>query len=247
MKIIKSIIYVALTLASTVSAAHAQQERSDIRKGNNLYEKGKFTEAEVKFKQAIQKNPSSYEATYNLAGALYKQNRMEEAATQYAKIIEGKDNDNDANTLYNVGNTMVNTRKLDEAIESYKKSLRLNPNDMQTKFNLAYAQKLKEEDDKNKDKNKDQDKDQDKDNKDDNQDKNDKNNENKDDKNKDQDDKKDKNKDDKKNEQEKKQKQQQQKQNQQILDAIQAAEDKTKEKVDKEKAEAYGAGQGNQW
>lgn len=244
MKLIKSIIYIAIMLTGTISAAHAQEERSDIRRGNKLYEKGKFTEAEVKFKQAIQKNPSSYEAAYNLAGALYKQNRMEEAATQYAKIVDGKDNENTANTLYNVGNTMLNTRKLDEAIESYKKSLRLNPDDMQAKFNLAYAQKLKEEDDKKDDQDKDQDKDQNEDNKDDKKDPN------QDEQDKDQDKKDDQKDQDKKDQEKDKQDQQQkqnQQQNQQILDAIQAAEDKTKEKVDKEKAEAYGAGQGNQW
>ena len=246
---IRLTLYIAFSLLLTTLSSHAQEERSDIRKGNKLYNKGEFTEAEVKYKQAIQTNPTSYEAAYNLAGSLYKQNRMEEAATQYSKIIDGKEQVNTANALYNVGNTMVNTRKLDEAIESYKKSLRLNPSDMQTKFNLAYAQKLKAEDEKKNDENKD-DKNDDKnqDNKD-----NDKNQDNKDDKQDEQDKDKDKGdkKDDKKDKDDKKESppptSEQQKQNQQILDAIQAAEDKTKDKVDQEKAKAYGVGQGNQW
>lgn len=201
--------------------AFAQAERADIRQGNKLYQQGKFVESEKRYSNALVKNPSSVEAIYNLAGAIYKQERWKEADSIYLQIAKAAPS---PETLYNLGNAELKQRKLDEAIESYKSSLRINPNDKEAKFNLAYAQKLKQEDD-NKDKNKDQNKDQ----QDQKQDK--------------QDQKQDKPKDqDKKEDQKEDQKPQPQPQSRQdaerMLKAIQASEDKTKEKVDAQKVSA---------
>lgn len=222
----------------------AQSERSDIRNGNSLYKAGKYTESEVKYKQAQGKNPTSYEAAFNLGGALYKQQRYEDAAAGYAKLAEdGIDFERQGNTFFNLGNAQLNiykhgsgedkNKRLDEAISSYKEALRRNPSDMQSKFNLAYSQKLKQEQenkdnqDKDKDKNKDQDQNQDQ-----NKDKQD-NKDNKD--NKDKQDKKDQ------------QDQQQKQDNDRMLKAVQAAEDKTKEKVDQKESQSAGVGVGKQW
>nr|HPI53317.1 tetratricopeptide repeat protein [Chitinophagaceae bacterium] len=57
---------------------------------------------------------------------------------------------------HNVGNTFLEQKKWDDAIQYYKQSLRENPNSPNTKYNLAYAQKMKQQQDQqqNKDKNK---------------------------------------------------------------------------------------------
>lgn len=240
-----------LSLCALPMAALAQKERADIRSGNKQFNAGKYAEAEVDYKRALEKNINSYEANFNLGGALYKQGRNEDATVAFQKIIEdGTNPENQAKTFYNLGNTLVKQRKLDEAIESYKNALRLDPTDVQAKFNLAYAQKLKQEDEnKDKDQNKDQNQDN-KQNQDQNKDQNDQNKDQKDDPNKEQE--KD-NKDNKDNKDKKDNKDQQQQQNQskseadRMLKAIQAAEDNTKKKVDEQKAQAVGVGKGKQW
>lgn len=132
--------------------AYAQKERADIRKGNRAYYEGKFPEAEVGYRRAIDKNVGSFEANYNLAGALYKQGRYDDAAAGYNRLTQdGSDRLRQAYTFYNMGNALLEQRKLDEAIEAYKNSLRINPTDKEAKFNLAYAKKLKEEDEKDDD------------------------------------------------------------------------------------------------
>lgn len=238
--------FVALPLVAV-----AQKERADIRSGNKQFNTGKYSEAEVEYKRALEKNINSYEANFNLGGALYKQGRNEDATASYQKIIEdGTNAENQTKTFYNLGNALVKQRKLDEAIESYKNALRLDPTDVQAKFNLAYAQKLKQEDE-NKDKDKNQDNKDNKDdqqNKDPNQDQQNQDKEN--DQNKDQE--KDK-KDNKDNKDSKDNKDQQQQPNpskseaDRVLKAIQAAEDNTKKKVDEQKAQAVGVGKGKQW
>lgn len=230
--------------------ALAQAERSDIRKGNDFFKQGKYPQAETAYKQAIGKNVGSYEGAFNLGGSLYKQQRWEEAAAGYAKLASEKGNsDRQSEAFYNLGNSNVKMRKLQEAIDSYKDALRINPSDAQAKFNLAYAQKLKEEEDKknNQDQNKDNQDQNNNQNKDNQDQKDDKKDDNKD-KNKDKDDKQDPNKDKKDQEKEQPQKQQPNREAQQMLNAVQAAEDKTKEKLDKQKeAEAVGVRGVKQW
>lgn len=242
----RSLIIVLFLMPLTALSSFSQAERSDIRKGNNLYKEGKFTEAEVKYKQAEAKNVGSYEAAFNLGGALYKQQRYEDAAVGYAKLVQdGSDVGRQSEAFYNLGNTQMKMRKLDESIEAYKEALRRNPTDMQAKFNLAYAQKLKQEDDKKNDENKDQNKDQNKDNQDQNKDQNkDNQDQNKD--NKDQN-KDNKDKQDQKQDKQNQQQQQQKQDNERMLKAVQASEDKTKKKVDEKQAEAVGSSDGKNW
>lgn len=226
--------------------ARAQQERADIRAGNRAYYEGKYPEAEVGYKRAIGKNINSYEANFNLAGTLYKQGRYDDATATYGKLSQdGTDPTRQASTYYNIGNTYVKQRKLDEAIDAYKNALRLIPDDKEAKFNLAYAKKLKQEDDqKDQDKNQDQNKDQ---NKDQNQD------DNKQDPGKDPNQDQDKNKDPGKDQDKsggqppQPQPSGSREQSEQLLKAIQASEDNTKKKVDDQKAAAVGTRSGKQW
>lgn len=141
-------------LLLSVSAAWAQKERADIRQGNRAYYEGKYPEAEVGYKRAIEKNINSYEANFNLGGALYKQERYDDAAAAYEKLAQdGSDRRRQAATYYNLGNTYVRQRQIDRAIEAYKNALRLVPEDREAKLNLAYAQKLKQQQDQNQDRN----------------------------------------------------------------------------------------------
>lgn len=148
---------------------HAQSERGDIRRGNTQFKLGNFVQAEVDYKRALSKDSTSLASVFNLAGALYKQKRMEDATALYGALAkQAAGSFSGANTggagvgagvssaggvdsvamrrmasvLYNQGNALLEQRKVDEAIQSYKSSLRLNPADRDAKFNLAFAQKL---------------------------------------------------------------------------------------------------------
>ena len=259
-------LWIAGVLIFAPAALWAQKERADIRAGNRAYYEGKYPEAEVGYKRAIEKNISSYEANFNLAGALYKQGRYDDAAATYQKLAQdGTDTERQASTYYNIGNTYVKQRKLDEAIEAYKNALRLTPDDKEAKFNLAYAKKLKQDEDKKNDQNQNQDQNQDRNqngggggnddrNRDKNQDQNKNNDKNRN--NNDPDKNNDKNNDRNGDQNEDKpdggQSPQQQPsasrdESERLLRAIQASEDKTKKKVDAEKAQAVGARGGKQW
>ena len=239
-------------LAAAGVSAQSMPERSLVRKGNRQYNKGNYEQAISRYEQALQAVAGQFEATYDLGNALYKAERFDRAeqTMQQAAADSLRTDDERAEAFYNLGNAQFKQQKYKEALESYKQSLRLNPSDMETKYNYAYTKRLLDEDkngggggNDDKDQNKDQDKDQNKDQNQQNQDQQNKDQQNKDQQNKDQKgDPEDRQGDRKQDPQENKgDKGDQQGQptpsgispqeQQQMLDAIQAQEDKTQEKL----------------
>jgi len=176
------------------ASLNAQTDKKYIRKGNREYEKNKFSDSEISYRKAIDKNKQSPDAVFNVGDALYKQNKFEEAGKQFIENANQNDNKLKKSAgLFNLGNSMLKANKLQESIDAYKNSLKLRPDNKEAKYNLSYAQDLlkqqqqqqqqqqdKDKQDQNKDKNK-------KDQKKDQKDQKDKNNDQQNDQKKDQD------------------------------------------------------------
>lgn len=181
--LISAVICILLFTGS--NSAYSQADRKYIRKGNREYGKEKFSESEISYRKAIDNSNRSPDAVFNIGDALYKQKKYEEASKHFTENAAMNDDaDRKAAGLYNLGNSLLQANKLKESIEAYKGSLKLKPDNIEAKYNLAYAQDLlkkqeqqqqQKQQDQNKDKNdqKDQDKNQDK--KDDDKNKQDKN------------------------------------------------------------------------
>jgi tetratricopeptide (TPR) repeat protein len=125
----------------------AQTVRSHVNEGNRVYEKGRYVDAEVEYKKALEKNPKSKESQFNLGNSYYKQERFDEALREYGNSGSVmKSPEERAETFYNLGNTLYRTNKYQEAVEAYRHSLKLNPNDDDTRYNLQMARtKLKQQ------------------------------------------------------------------------------------------------------
>jgi tetratricopeptide (TPR) repeat protein len=122
---------------------NAQEERKIIRQGNKSYKAQKYTEAEELYRKAIEKKPQSVEANYNTGNVLYKQKKYLDAASKYNALLNSTTDKKEKAFIYhNLGNSYLKANQLKESIDAYKESLKLNPTDKETKFNLAYAQKL---------------------------------------------------------------------------------------------------------
>ena len=53
-----------------------------------------------------------------------------------------KDDKEKAKAFHNLGNSQLQQRNYNDAIDAYKQALKLNSNDRDTKYNLAYAQAM---------------------------------------------------------------------------------------------------------
>jgi len=212
--------------------SYSQQEKKYIKDGNKNYKEKKYGDAEKNYRQALGKNKDSYKSAFNLGDAYYKQEKFEEAAEQFQALThKATSKDTLAKAYHNLGNSLLKSKKYQESIDAYKNALKNNPDDDDTRYNLACAQQyLKKQQQQQKQDQKKNDKKDDKDKKD---------------KNKDED-KKDQKKDDKKDkenkEKEEKKKQEQEKNKiskedaQRLLDALKNDEKNLQEKLKKGKA-----------
>lgn len=138
----KKYIGIVLLLLVAVSASAQKAERDYIRKGNRFFKDSVYVDAEVNYRKALEVNPKSTVSMFNLGNTLTQQNKLQEAMEQYvgATKIE-KDKSNLAQIYHNMGVIFHSQKDYAKAVEAYKESLRNNPKDDETRYNLALAQK----------------------------------------------------------------------------------------------------------
>ena len=277
-KMKKTFLYILLCVVMSLfvvdATAQRMPERGLVRKGNRLFAKERYEHSSNAYREALQHDSTSFEARYDLANALIRMAMADttayanpegsaakmssgnlqqaEALLQAAAADSLQTAENRAEAYYNLGNAQFVQQKLQDALQSYRRSLVLNPDDMEAKYNYALTKKLLEQNqqndqnqqnnDQNQNQNQDQNQNQNQNQPqggDDNKDKNDQNDDN-------QDQNQDQNKDNQQgggdeNEDKKEQPQQpkqppkrgmSEEQQQQLLNAIQAQEDKTQDKLD---------------
>ena len=277
-KMKKTFLYILLCVVMSLfvvdASAQRMPERGLVRKGNRLFAKERYEHSSNAYREALMHDSTSFEARYDLANALIRMAMADttayanpegsaakmssgnlqqaEALLQAAAADSLQTAQNRAEAYYNLGNAQFIQQKLQDALQSYRRSLVLNPNDMEAKYNYALTKKLLEQNQQNDQNQQNQDNQNNQNNQDnqnqnqpqnqpqggdDNQDKNDQNNDNQN-QNQNKDNQQgggDQNEDKKEQPQQPKQPPKSgmsEEQQQQLLNAIQAQEDKTQDKLD---------------
>ena len=144
----KKIATVCLLLIAV--AAQAQTDRQYVRQGNKLFQKGDFEHAEVAYAKAIEKNEKNPQAHYNLGNALMAQRKDSAAVVQFQAAGQLETNPlRKSQAYHNIGVVCQQNKLYGDAIEAYKQALRLNPNDDETRYNLALCKHEKQKQDQN--------------------------------------------------------------------------------------------------
>ncbi len=245
--------FILLLLVSVSFGVSAQSTKNLVRKGNKLFEQQKYQDAEVKYRKALEKKPNYVKGKFNLGDAVYQEKNYKEAAKIFSELGEkAQTKEQKANSWYNLGNSLMQQKQYDKSIHAFIQALKQNPEDLDAKYNLAYARKMlkKQQQQKKKQKQnkKDQKKNQDKKKQQKDKKKQDKNKKNQDKKKQNQDKKdqqkqqpKDQQGDQKKNGQRKPTQQISSKDAKRMLDALKNNEKKTLHKLQKQKAKAVRA------
>ena len=136
-------ILIALFLSLCAQTVDAQSDRQFVRNGNKFYREQNYAKAEVEYRKALGKNASNTQAMYNLGCALLQQQKDSAAITQFENAGKTeKAHLRKAMAYHNIGVICQKRQLYAEAIEAYKESLRHNPNDNATRYNLALCKRL---------------------------------------------------------------------------------------------------------
>jgi len=138
----QQLIIAFIIIACTPLNIQAQNDRQYIRQGNKLYRQQNFPKSEVEYRKAVSHNGSNPQAIYNLGCALMSQQKDSAAIVQFEKAgqIE-KTSLRKAKVFHNIGVICQRHQMFGEAIEAYEESLRNNPNDDETRYNLALCKR----------------------------------------------------------------------------------------------------------
>lgn len=135
----------------------SQSNHKNLREGDKSYYQQEYLKAEENYRKALEKDAASVNGNHNLGNALYNQERYEEAAKYFeSAALQANDKAKKAMSFHNLGNSYLSQLSgvgnpeqaqelLNQSIDAYKQSLKLNPKDEATKYNLAYAQKMQQE------------------------------------------------------------------------------------------------------
>ena len=243
MRLLQYIITVVVLVLALTDVSAQPLDRRDVRKGNRDFRKENYREAEIDYRKALVKDSTSVAANYNLASTLYREGDMQQAKASLDKVRESAPmTASAADYWYNVGDVALALQDYKTAVDAFAQSLMINPADLDAKENYIYAKK-KLQDQQNQQNQQDQNQDQNQDQHQ-NQDQNkDQNKDQEDDQNQDQN--KDQNQDQKQDQNQSNQDRNQGQQPkispqaaQQMLQAIQAKEKETQDKVNEKKAQA---------
>ena len=243
--------YILLLLLSVlvVTPMWGQVDKKDVRRGNRDFRKENYREAEIDYRKALVKDSLSFAANYNLAGTLYREGDYAQAMQSLDKLKDAAPaSQYSADYYFNLGDAALQQQDYQKAVEAFMQSLIRRPDDLQAKENFIYAKKKlqDQQQNQNNDQNNDQQnqnqdqQDQNQDQQDQNQNQQDQNNDqNQDQQNQEQnDDKQDQNRNDQQQPQQGEEPKISPQAAQQMLQAIQAKEKETQDKVNKQKAEA---------
>ena len=143
--------YFFLFVACLLSVATmAQADRQFIRTGNRYYRLQNFAKAEAEYRKAVAVNGENAQALYNLGCALMMQQKDSIAVEQFQKAgsLE-KSALRKAKVYHNIGVVCQAHRIYGDAIKAYEESLRNNPSDDETRYNLALCKRLQKNQKKN--------------------------------------------------------------------------------------------------
>lgn len=128
----------AMDLIAKGGEVNKRNAEEKMKKASDNYQK-----AEINYRKAMETTRNYDKANYNLGNSLYRQERYEEAEKYFSNVANDKNVSKDlrSRAYHNYGNSLLKQEKYKESIDAYKNALKLNPKDMNTKYNLEYARK----------------------------------------------------------------------------------------------------------
>lgn len=141
----KHLFFIFVCLLFSASSVWADDFTDLVGKGNTAVLEGDYQTALDYYHQAEVERPETPELEYNIAGALYHDQKYEEAVDKLQRSLVIQDVNKEASAHYNLGSVYYRMGDFQNAIQSYQRSLEIIPEDIDAKYNLELARKMLKE------------------------------------------------------------------------------------------------------
>ena len=146
----KSLTLILLLLVSVL--ASAQVDKKDVRRGNRQFAKEKYGDADISYRKGLNADSTSVASAYNLGNNLYRQGNYAEAGKFYQQALRHvpetrslkKQSKQGFDTYFNLGDAALQQKQYRAAMEAFVQALLINPDDLEAKENYVYARKMLE-------------------------------------------------------------------------------------------------------
>lgn len=134
----------SLTILFILISMHSFSQRNTVEKmiqtGNDYYKQKQFARAAEEYKKAAATDPANTTAKFNLANALYQQDKKVDAVQLFAEVAGTSTvKETRSKSFYNKGVILSDQKNLEESIEAYKNTLRNKSADKEARENLQKA------------------------------------------------------------------------------------------------------------
>ena len=146
----KSLTLIFLLLVSVL--ASAQVDKKDVRRGNRQFAKAKYGDADISYRKGLNADSTSVAAAYNLGNNLYRQGNFAEAGKFYKQALRHipetrslkKQSAQGFDTYFNIGDAALQQKQYRAAMEAFIQALLIDPDNLEAKENYVYARKMLE-------------------------------------------------------------------------------------------------------
>lgn len=147
------VLVIMLFVGADSLSAQYHKERKLVREGNANFEKNNFNTSYNRYNEALEHDATNYEALYNRANAYHHLRRTnpqdstltaETTFRQYEAIAADTllTRGQRAEVLRNLGESLFGEEKYEAALNAFRESLLLNPDDKETKYDYVLTKRI---------------------------------------------------------------------------------------------------------
>lgn len=151
MKRTKSIFFLLILGLFGIQSGLAQKNDAlrSAREGDRAYDQEEHEKALEYYEKAMEEGLDDPKLRFNKGNSLFQLEKFADAASEFERIARSEaEKELRGDAFHNLGNSHLISGKLDKSIEAYKQALRIDPSDEESRYNLALAKKMKEEQEK---------------------------------------------------------------------------------------------------
>ena len=143
-RVLSIVLAAVASLVFCEAMCQSMPERRLVRKGNRQYEKGNYDASLENYNRALQQDPNCFEAKFNTANGQFRKELIDKSEQTLRKLAQDSTRTDieRSEVAYNLGNALFVQQRLEEALECYRNAMRLNPDDQEAKFNYALTKEL---------------------------------------------------------------------------------------------------------